>query len=228
MKLLLLADEEEKSLWDYYKPGALRGYDLIISCGDLSRRYLEFITTMASCPVLYVCGNHDKGFNRNPPEGLICLEDRIYDFKGLRILGLGGSMCYIPDSENQYYEEEMMERVKKVNREIVLRNGFDLLVTHAPAKGYGDLEDLPHHGFACFNDLMEKWHPKYMAYGHVHQSYTGGRFSRILEHPSGTKLINAYGKYELTIREEEYPQVGKTGSFLYDLVMSMRDKRKKY
>ena len=40
MKVLLLADEEVKQLWDYYRPGMLREYNLIISCGDLNRKYL--------------------------------------------------------------------------------------------------------------------------------------------------------------------------------------------
>lgn len=35
MKILLLADEESKYLWDYFEKEKLDGIDLIISCGDL-------------------------------------------------------------------------------------------------------------------------------------------------------------------------------------------------
>ena len=35
MKILAVADEECKSLWDYYDPEKLRGCDLIVACGDL-------------------------------------------------------------------------------------------------------------------------------------------------------------------------------------------------
>ena len=228
MKVLLLADEEDKALWDFYKPGVLKDYDLIISCGDLHRSYLEFIVTMASCPLLYVRGNHDESLRKEPPEGCICIEDKVFDYKGLRILGLGGSMRYLPYRYDQYTEEDMKSRIKKVNREITLRNGFDVLVTHAPAAGHGDLTDLPHRGFECFNTLLMEQKPKYMFYGHVHATYSNRAFIRREKHESGTVLINAYKRYELEIGPDEYPAVGKTGSFLYDLVMGIKEKRRKY
>lgn len=59
MKILALSDEKVKYFYDYYQPGRLKEYDLILACGDLPKNYLEFIVTMANCPVLYVHGNHD-------------------------------------------------------------------------------------------------------------------------------------------------------------------------
>ena len=35
MKILLVSDEEDKYLWDFYKPGRLKDMDLILSAGDL-------------------------------------------------------------------------------------------------------------------------------------------------------------------------------------------------
>ena len=138
MKVLILADEEVKSLGEYYDPEKTRGVDLIISCGDLNHRYLEFLETMVNCPLLYVKGNHDKNYLSMPPEGCIDIDDRIYDYKGLRVLGLGGSMRYHPTNPCMYTEEEMRQRIRKLNRMIALHNGFDILVTHSPARGYGD------------------------------------------------------------------------------------------
>ena len=71
------------------------------------------------------------------------------------------------------------------------RPAFDILLTHAPCKGYGDLEDLPHTGFDCFNRLLNKYSPQLHCYGHVHQEY--GNFRRRIEHPSGTLLVNGSG-----------------------------------
>ena len=45
MKILALSDEECPALWEYYKPGRLDGYDLILACGDLKASYLSFIVT---------------------------------------------------------------------------------------------------------------------------------------------------------------------------------------
>lgn len=42
MKILAVADEESKYLWEYYEPSKLRDIDLIIGCGDLSRHYMNF------------------------------------------------------------------------------------------------------------------------------------------------------------------------------------------
>ncbi len=214
MNILCVADEEEKSLWDYYTPDSLREVDLIVSCGDLHPDYLQFLVTMGNCPLLYVYGNHDQTYDRNPPWGCECIEDRIYNFDGLRVLGLGGSMRYKP-GKNMYTEKEMRRRIARLSANLTMTNGFDVLVTHSPALGYGDLEDLPHKGFACFNDLLEKYHPKYMFHGHVHKAY--GHFLRERLHPSGTMMINACGRCTVEISDADYPPRGKTGSVLYDL-----------
>ena len=50
MKILAVADEECKALWDYFTPDKLEGVELIIACGDLSRHYLEYLATMAPVP----------------------------------------------------------------------------------------------------------------------------------------------------------------------------------
>ena len=76
MKILAIADEECPALWDFYVPGRLKEYDLILSCGDLKADYLSFLVTMARCPVLYVHGNHDTSYDRFPPEGCDRSEER--------------------------------------------------------------------------------------------------------------------------------------------------------
>ena len=94
MKILFIADEESKLYWDFFKKEYFEGIDLIVSCGDLKASYLSFLATMLSIPVLYVRGNHDDRYDTNPPEGCICIEDKVYVYKGVRIMGLGGSNIY--------------------------------------------------------------------------------------------------------------------------------------
>ena len=192
MKILAVADMESKFLWDYYEPEKLADVDLIISCGDLNPRFLEFLVTFAHCPLLYVHGNHDSNYAMDPPEGCECIEDRICRYQGLRILGLGGSMRY-REGPCMYSEKEMRGRVYRARLRALLTGGIDILVTHAPARGWGDMEDLPHQGFACFDDLLRSAKPKYMLHGHVHKSY--GHFARTVDHDCGTVLINAFEHY---------------------------------
>lgn len=67
MKILAVADEESKYLWEYYEPSKLRDIDLIIGCGDLSLHYMNFLSDAAPVPVLYVHGNHDASYDKEPP-----------------------------------------------------------------------------------------------------------------------------------------------------------------
>ena len=94
MKILLLADEPVPALWEHLDRRRLEGVDLVLSCGDLPAAYLSFLTCFTHAPILYVHGNHDGKYEKDPPEGCVCIEDRIYMHDGVRILGLGGSMHY--------------------------------------------------------------------------------------------------------------------------------------
>ena len=105
MRILAIADEESAYLWDFFEKSKLEGIDLIISCGDLDPNYLSFLATFTSAPVLYVHGNHDECYQETPPSGCICIDDSIYVYKGIRILGLGGSMRY-KEGTYQYTEWE--------------------------------------------------------------------------------------------------------------------------
>ena len=201
MKILIIADEESRYLWDFFTPDKIEGIDLIISCGDLRAEYLEFLVTMGKAPVLYVPGNHDKRYTDHPPEGCESVDGRIVTVGGVRVLGFGGSMKY-GTGPFMYTEKEMRKRIKKARKSIILNSGFDILVTHSPARGYGDMDDLPHKGFECFNELLEKCRPKYLLHGHVHATY-GNRFKRVIDHPSGAKIINGYDRYILEFDETQ-------------------------
>ena len=196
MKILLVSDEESKYLWDFYRPGKLDGIDLIISCGDLAPEYLSFLVTMSTAPVLYVHGNHDGKYEKRPPEGCECIEDRIVKVGGLRILGLGGSHRY-SDGPHQYTEDEMKDRIRRLRWKLHRMGGVDLVVSHAPVKGYGDDNSLVHRGFDAFHPLLDKYKPRFWAYGHMHMSY-GMNIPRLLKHGE-TTLINACERYILDV-----------------------------
>lgn len=195
---MVLTDHESKLLYDYYDPERMKDIDLIISCGDLAPEYLSFFATLCHAPVLYVRGNHDNKYEKRPPEGCICIEDKIFKFQGIRILGLGGSMRYIPHAPNQYSEREMKRRVRKLRFKLHRHKGFDILVAHAPAYQVNDMDDLPHRGFRTFCTLMEKYKPKFFLHGHVHANY--GRNFKRKDTFMETTVINAYDFYVV-----EYP-----------------------
>lgn len=200
VKILFISDEPSPTLWDYFDPSRLDGIDLIISCGDLPPQYLSFLVTFFNGPLLYVHGNHDDCYVDTPPEGCICIDGRVYEFKGIRIAGLGGSMKYRTGTF-QYTEKQMFLRTLKLQRRIFRHKGLDILVTHAPAYGLNDGTDLPHRGFQCFHRLLSKYHPGYFVHGHMHFSYNHAQ-KRVSEHGDIT-VINACKEYIL-----EYPGNG--------------------
>lgn len=191
MRILTIADEESRSLWDFYDKSKLADIDLILSAGDLKAEYLEFLVTMSRADVLYVNGNHDKKI----PQGCISVDGSLINYKGLRILGFGGSMRY-SNGKNQYTESEMKRRIRRCKLKIAFNRGFDILLTHAPAADIGDMDDLPHKGFECFNDLIRRYSPRYFIHGHVHKSY--GNFVRE-RRVCSTSVINAFEKYIIEI-----------------------------
>ena len=135
----------------------------------------------------------------------------------IRIAGLGGSMRY-GNGEDMYTEKEMKARVTRLKYYILQtqaaskknamcyvggslkkdeRRKLDIFLTHAPSKGCGDMDDIPHRGFSCFNDFMNELHPAYHLYGHVHPQY--GHYVAESIHPSGAKQINVCGMHILEI-----------------------------
>ena len=196
MKLLLISDMESPALWDHYQPSRVEGVDLIVSCGDLKKEYLEFLVTLTGKPLFYIPGNHDTKYVRNPPEGCECIDGRVVSFQGIRFLGLGGCVRY-SEGVYQYTEEEMRRRISKLRFQLWRSGGVDVLVTHAAAAGYGDASDRAHRGFQCYLNILDKYQPAWMFHGHIHQSY-GWSIPRTVQYGK-TTIINAFERYIIDI-----------------------------
>lgn len=194
MKILLVSDEEDRFLWDYYTPGRLKGIDLILSAGDLKAEYLSFLVTMANRPLLYVHGNHDGGYAQRPPEGCQCIDGKLVTVGGLRILGLGGSALY-NGGPHQYTERQMRRRIHRLRLKLALTGGVDIVLTHAPVRGFGDEDNMTHRGFEAFFPLLDQYKPRYLVHGHIHQRYGANR-PRCYQY-NETTIVNATGRYIL-------------------------------
>ncbi|MBQ5347354.1 MAG: metallophosphoesterase family protein [Ruminococcus sp.] len=169
MRILAVADIESEYFYDFYSPGKLDGIDLIIGCGDLSEEYLEFLVTMAGCPLVYVHGNHDSSFKRKP-EGCVCIDNTVFKYNGIRILGIDGSHRY-KNGKYMYTERQMRRKIFRLFPKIMRYRGFDILVTHAPARHVNDFDSISHRGFECFTKLLRRFRPKYFLHGHIHRNY---------------------------------------------------------
>ena len=118
--------------------------------------------------------------------------------KGLRVLGLGGSIQY-SGGPHQYTEAQMARRIRRLRYRLWRAGGVDIVLTHSPARGYGDGEDYAHQGFECLLELVDKYRPRYLVHGHVHVNY-GFQIPRVLQRGE-TTIINAYERYVLDLEK---------------------------
>lgn len=158
----------------------------MLSCGDLPFDYLEYLVSRLNVPVMYVPGNHDAAV-RGPdmtwmplraelpipgPQGCDNIDGRVFEFRGLRVAGLGGSLRY-KEGPNQYTQAQMSWRALNLSFRIRLkrvRQGrkLDILVTHAPPFGLAEARDAAHVGFVAVLRLAQRFQPRLLLHGHVH------------------------------------------------------------
>jgi Icc-related predicted phosphoesterase len=70
-----------------------------------------------------------------------------------------------------------------------LRSGPpDIVLTHAPAAGCHDGQDLCHRGFESFNTAIHVWRPSFFVHGHVHAYDRSWTVTTI----GCTTVLNAY------------------------------------
>jgi len=200
MKILAVSDHVVEMLYSPAIAGRFSDVDLVLSCGDLPARYLEYIKTMLGVPLLYVFGNHDLGVHTADgrfelePQGCLNIDGRVVEVKGLLIGGLEGSMFYSERAAYQYTEQQMRRKVWTMLPALLwnrLHYGrfLDILVTHAPPYRIHDAADPCHTGFKTFLWLIETFRPRYLIHGHVHVYGTGVAVSTRYQQ---TRVINAY------------------------------------
>jgi len=187
IRVLAVADQADEGF--RADPVSLRAADLIVACGDLPGEYLGYLMDAADVPLVFVPGNHDPDLSgyrvsragltlraglpaRSPvPPGAVSADGRVVDVGGLRIAGLGGCLRY-SSGPNQYSERQQGRRARALRwrarwRQLRDGRGVDLLLTHAPPRGFGDGDDPPHYGFGCYHGLVSALQPAMLLHGHV-------------------------------------------------------------
>ena len=96
-----------------------------------------------------------------------------------------------------YTEKQMRRRIRRLWWRLHRLKGFDILVTHAPARELGDMENISHRGFECFRDLLERYEPRLFVHGHVHRNY--GQDIPQRSQYGKTLIVNAYEYCEIEI-----------------------------
>ncbi|MDD4012563.1 MAG: metallophosphoesterase [Sphaerochaetaceae bacterium] len=209
MKILCISDTIDPLIYSNNIKERYGDVDLVLSSGDLSLEYYEYILSALNKPLMFVDGNHIKPAPIKSPKDCPTpsyfgdrLDDKVLVDKktGLIIAGLGGSMRYNLGT-GQYTEAAMKRRINALAPRLLLNKikygrYLDILVTHTSPRGIHDDVDLCHTGFECFNAFLDKYQPRYMLHGHMHLIDSN---HRPVTQVGSTKVINVYKSYVLEI-----------------------------
>ena len=207
LKILTVGDKETNLIKTSGIKQRFGDVDFVISCGDLSYYYLEYIVSMLDIPLYFVRGNHARKVeysmegNRTRPWGADDLHRRcIRSSSGVLLAGIEGSIRY-SDSPFQYTQGEMWQMVFELIPKFLInrvRYGryLDIFVSHAPMWGVHDKDDLPHTGIKAFRWLVTVFQPLLHLHGHIHVYHPDEVIESLVK---CTRVVNAYGYRILTV-----------------------------
>ncbi len=192
IKILAVSDRESASLENILKknPAISKNLDYLISCGDLGKDYLTYLSGSLNLELMFVYGNHDVRQKESPcriqPAAFNSrialpgsnLHKNFIKRGEYSLIGFEGSRWYNGQG-TQYEEKEMKSHVNSLLKKIKLKHMFGkisgkpknplIVVSHAPIADVHDLKDPCHKGFNCFKTVIEKLQPVLWLHGHIHQ-----------------------------------------------------------
>lgn len=192
IKILAVSDEETLRRYPLEEiKKNFRDVDFIISCGDLSNDYLDFLFTALNRELIYVNGNHvynydhDISFCQNLDQGKFC------KVKGIRIVGFDGSPIYAMGRKYQYTEKEVFWQtfVAMIKLKLTGRKPR-IVISHAPVGGIHEGDDPIHKGFQSYRKFLKWLEPEIWLHGHVHLK---NHFEEQATYMGRTKIINVFG-----------------------------------
>jgi Icc-related predicted phosphoesterase len=204
LRILAVADAEERALGEHFDPERWRGVELIISCGDLEPEYLDYLVSRMNVPCYYVRGNHDSCYVQRPPGGCESIHGRVVTHRGLRFGGIEGSLWY-GGKGVEYGERALAWRSKILGLRAKLAGGLDVIVTHSPPliEGEGEATDKVHRGVRAYTDLLVQQEPLLFLHGHTHMGYGRGQRERRV---GPTRVIDCYGHALIEVEPRQPPR----------------------
>jgi len=210
INVLAVSDQIDQRIYSPTLRQRMPEVDLVISCGDLPARYLEFLADALDKPVYYVLGNHAEELTRGGekgkryyPLGCIDLSGKVVRDRasGLIFAGIPGSPRYNDFEPVQYTELQVGWMMLRMAPRLLwnrLRHGraLDVLVTHTPPRDINDRPDRAHRGFKAIRRFLGRYQPRYHLHGHVHL------YDRSQSHIAqfgDTQIINVYPYQVLTL-----------------------------
>jgi predicted phosphohydrolase len=188
VRLVLLADTHGFH-WDINIPDG----DILIFAGDYCLygdidELEDFNTFLGQLPhqhKIVVAGNHDICLERYPQQSInhlinaVYLQDQAITLLGIKFYG----SSWQPEFQNWAFNLPFGEALRQ--KWDLIPEDTDVLITHGPPYGYGDLTvDTHHAGDQELLDAVRRIKPKINVFGHIHEGYGSYKIRK-------TRLINA-------------------------------------
>jgi Icc-related predicted phosphoesterase len=152
--------------------------DLLVHAGDLTNlgklpqlaAVADWLRAQPHRHKVVIAGNHDFGLQRRPAEaralfhGLTYLEDQAVTLEGVRVWGSPWQPWFHSWAFNLHRGPEIAAKWA------LIPEGLDLLVTHGPPAGFGDLlSDGERVGCADLTRALARAKPRFHLFGHIHE-----------------------------------------------------------
>jgi Icc-related predicted phosphoesterase len=175
VRFLLLSDTHGAHSQVEYPPA-----DVLIHAGDVTRSgtlaelaaFNDFLGSLPYSRKIVIAGNRDFCFQRQPAESrrilthAVYLQDEEITVGGLRVYGTPWQPPFLDMAFNLPRGESL--RVKWD----LIPTGIDILVTHTPPLGIGDLTRRGAHvGCEELLPAVKRLHPRIHLFGHIHEAY---------------------------------------------------------
>ncbi|RMZ95345.1 metallophosphoesterase domain-containing 1 [Brachionus plicatilis] len=161
--------------------------DILLHAGDFTMngslkdvekfsKNLENLQSKFSYIVL-IAGNHELSFDKNCDRNTVTqdpkiylknflyLEDNLIELFGIKIYGSPWQPKFGNWAFNLNRGEEILKKWNKIPNEC------DVLITHGPPLGFGDIINGGYHVGCCelLSTIRERVKPKYHIFGHIHE-----------------------------------------------------------
>jgi Icc-related predicted phosphoesterase len=188
MRFLFLSDTHGLHRQTQYPPA-----DVLIHAGDLTRsgtlsELAEVNAFLGGLPhprKIVIAGNRDFCLQRQPEESrrrltnAVYLQDEEITVDGVRIYGSPWQPPFLDMAFNLPRGEPLRLKWKRIP------SGVDILVTHTPPMGIGDLtRKCAHVGCEELLPAVRRIRPRIHVFGHIHEAY--GDWTE-----GGTRFLNA-------------------------------------
>ena len=154
--------------------------DILIHAGDITNmgaldeviKFNKFLGTLPHPHKIIIAGNHDFAFEYSPEEtqavitNAIYLQDQEVTIEGVRIYG----SPWQPRFHDWAFNLDRGAAIRE--KWDLIPEGLDILVTHGPAFGQGDIvNDGGHAGCEDLFLAIKRTQPKFHVFGHIHGGY---------------------------------------------------------